>query len=165
MSGKEKAPGQVILGWWSRALGDRERPAARALAARLRRAGPVEALVEREVQELARALSLGPKDAPRLARLVCLLAELREHVSVPLAARLGGAEPVLSTLRFQRLMRAEGDDLVPLLRRAIGMAEGTANIAALGADLLFWNDKTRARWCFQYFGAEAPAEMNKETTR
>ncbi|MGO4909820.1 type I-E CRISPR-associated protein Cse2/CasB [Pseudorhodobacter sp. W20_MBD10_FR17] len=165
MTDEDKTPGQIILGWWGRALGDRERPAARALAARLRRAGPIEALVEREVQELARALSLGPNDAPRLARLVCLLAELRDHVAAPLAARLGGAEPVLSTLRFQRLMRAEGDELVPLLRRAIGMADGKANIAALGADLLFWNDKTRARWCFQYFGAETPADMRKEMTQ
>lgn len=165
MSDEEKTPGQIILGWWGRTLGDRERPAARGLAARLRRAGPIEVLVEREVQELARILALGPKDAPRLARLVCLLAELRDHVQSPLAARLGGAEPVLSTLRFQRLMRAEGDELLPLLRRAVGMVEGKANIAAFGADLLFWNDKTRARWCFEYFGAEAPAEMRKETTQ
>lgn len=165
MRDEERTPGQIILGWWGRAVGDRDRPAARSLAARLRRAGPIEALVEGQVQELAHALSLGPKDAPRLVRLVCLLAELRDHVPAPLAQRLGGAEPVLSTLRFQRLMRAEGNELLPLLRRAIGMAEGRANIALLGADLLFWNDKTRARWCFEFFGAQAPAEMRKETTQ
>lgn len=165
MSVDDKSPAQIILGWWGRSLGDRDRPRARALAAQLRRAGPIEALVEREVQDLANALALRPKDAPRLARLVCLLAEMREHDPASLAKRLGGSEPTLSTLRFQRLMRAEEEDLTPLLRRAIVMADRRANIAALGTDLLYWNDKTRARWCFNYFGAEAPLEDVKETTQ
>ena len=104
-----KRPGQIILGWWSRNIGDRESSHARALAARLRRAGLVEALGEAAVHELAR--SLGLRDADPLVRLVQVLAEVRDHTAQTLAQRLGGDPPALSTLRFQRLMRVEPEDL------------------------------------------------------
>ena len=144
--------GAIILGWWAHALADRESGAARALAARLRRAGPVEALAEGAVQELGRALGLN--DGVRLARLACLLAEVREHGGERLASRL--AEPVLSTLRFQRLLRADEAELPGALRRAIVMAERRCNVAALGEDLLHWGDSVKMRWCFDYYGEQAP---------
>lgn len=152
--------GGEILRWWGANLGDRQSGRARALSARLRRAQGADALAEPEVHDLARALNL--RDGARLAKLVRLLAEVGEHVPQPLARRLGGTEPVLSTLRFQRLMRAEGDELVESLRRAIIMADGRCNVAALGPDILFWGETVRARWCFHYFGAEAPEDPSKE---
>lgn len=163
--------GQIILRWWSGAVADRQSGRARALAARLRRAGPIEALTEPEVHDLARRLALrGTRlDAARLARLVTLLAGVREHVPRTLAQRLGGTEPALSPLRFQRLMRASDDELPEALRRAIVMADRKCNVAALGQDLLAWSEKTRGRWCFHYYGAEtpetlAPEALSKETT-
>lgn len=164
MSVQEKRPGAIALGWWSVNIGARERPAARSLAARLRRASPAEALSWPEVHVLAERLGLGPAQASHLAQLVGLLAEVRENVGAPLAQRLGGAEPILSNLRFQRLMRAEGDDLNAQLRRAITMADRRCNVAALAADILHWDDAARARWCFQYFGADAPTEEPEEKT-
>lgn len=154
--------GQTVLGWWRVNIGGRDSAQARALAARLRRAGPVEALSERAVQDLARLIHAGPAQAEDLARLVRLLAEIREHDSAPLARRLG--DGVLSELRFQRLMRAEGEERDALLRRAIAMAERRCNVAALATDLWRWDDATRTRWCFHYFGAEAPVDAVKETT-
>lgn len=146
--------GATILGWWARELGDRQSAAARGLAARLRRAGPVDALAERAVHDLARELSL--KDGARLAFLVRLLAEVREHEGRPLARALGGAEPKMSELRFQRLMRADGDDLPEALRRAITLADRRCNVARLGGDLLHWGEDVRRRWCFDYYGVDAP---------
>ncbi|MBD3803447.1 MAG: type I-E CRISPR-associated protein Cse2/CasB [Thioclava sp.] len=163
MSEQGKGPGAIALGWWSTNIGARESSSARALSARLRRAAPVAVLCEPAVQQLAQDLSYGPAQADRLVRLVSLLAEVREHVGTPLASRLGGSDPILSNLRFQRLMRAEGDELTAQLRRAIGMADRRCNVAALANDTLHWGDKTRARWCFQYFGADAPAENSEET--
>lgn len=148
----------IILGWWSRELGNREAGHARALAARLRRAGPVEALAERPVQELGQALGL--RDGVRLARLACLLAEVREHTGERLARRL--AEPVLSSLRFQRLLRVDDAELPDALRRAIVMAERKCNVAALGADLLHWGDSVKMRWCFDYYGEQAPNPSEAE---
>lgn len=154
MSEAERTPGQIILGWWSRELGNRDSGAARGLAARLRRAGPIDALAECAVQDLASALAF--RDGVRLSRLVRLLAEVREHSGTRLARRLGRPDPVLSSLRFQRLLRASDDELLDALRRAIVMADRKCSVAALGTDLLHWNDQTKTRWCFDYFGAEAP---------
>lgn len=162
MSGDGKGFGQTVLGWWSVNIAardsaqPRQRSHARALGARLRRAGPVEALCERAVQDLARALHIGPSQAQGLGRMVRLLAEVRTHDSATLAQRLGGG--VLSELRFQRLMRAEGEERDALLRRAVQMAERQCNVAALARDLWSWGDETRTRWCFHYFGADAPSD-------
>lgn len=153
----EENRGKVLLSWWSHSIADRQSGRARALTARLRRASLIEALSEPEVLDLAHRLDL--RDAVRLARLVTLLAEVREHVPQTLARRLGGAEPALSPLRFQRLMRATADELPDALRRAIVMADRRCNVAALGEDVLFWTESTRARWCFHYYGAQTPDSL------
>ncbi|KQB12025.1 type I-E CRISPR-associated protein Cse2/CasB [Rhodobacter capsulatus] len=164
MSDEPKGPGAVALGWWSKHIAPRETPAAKALSARLRRAAPLAVLCEPAVQDLARGLNIGPGQAERLVQLAVLLAEVRETGPERLARRLGGPEPVLSALRFQRLIRAEGDELTDLLRRAISMAERKCNVAALAADILHW-EAARPRWCFDYFGADAPAKDLEEQTR
>jgi len=163
MSEERKGPGAIALGWWSREIAPRDVPAARGLSARLRRAAPLAVLCEPAVIQLANALDLRPAQADQLVRLATLLAEIRENSAETLARRLGGAEPVLSSLRFQRLLRAEGGELTDHLRRAILMAERRCNVAALAADLLHW-EAARPRWCFHYFGAEAPMKDLKETT-
>lgn len=156
--GDAKRPGQIILGWWSRNIGARESAAVRALSARLRRAGPVGVLGEAAVHDLARALQV--TDAVALIRLVQVLAEVRDHSAQPLAAVLGqGDTPALSALRFQRLMRVADADLTDALRRAVAMADRRCNVAALGQDMLHWSEKTRSRWCFQYFGARPPEAL------
>lgn len=114
--------------------------------------------------ELAGQLGIGANDA-RLSRfitMVRLLAELRTHDGAPLARRLGGADAVLSELRFQRLLRSEGCEFEDLMRRAILMADRKCNVAAFGGDVLHWGEAVRQRWCFQYFGAEAPSETSRE---
>lgn len=151
--------GKTILSWWRKAL-DRETARGRALSAKLRRATPVEVLCEPEVHNLAQDLGTG--DAARLVRVITVLAEVRENSAAPLAQVIGGADPVLSHLRFQRLMRSNDDELVSGLRRTIRMAGYTCNVAALGEDLMFWGERTRTRWCFQYFGADAPRQISGE---
>lgn len=163
MTEGSKGFGQTVLGWWGVNIAARDNPRARGLAARLRRAGPVETLCERAVQDLARALHAGPAQAERLARMVQVVAEVREQDSLTLAARLGGG--VLSELRFQRLIRAQGEERDALLRRAIQMAERHCNVAALARDIWVWDDAIRARWCFHYYGAEAPSDDLKETAQ
>lgn len=163
MTEAKKGPGAIALGWWSREIAPRDVPAARGLAARLRRAAPLAVLCEPAVIQLATALDLRPAQAEHLVRLATLLAEIRETCAETLAERLGGAPPLLSSLRFQRLMRAEGDELTDHLRRAIQMADRRCNVAALAADLLHW-PAARPRWCFHYFGAEAPVQDSEEKT-
>tara|TARA_R110000737_G_C14587501_1_gene486887 strand:- start:1358 stop:1867 length:510 start_codon:yes stop_codon:yes gene_type:complete len=152
-----------IFDWWKRCIADRESGAARALSAKLRRAGEVEALAHPQVHELA--LRTGLRDARRLALLVRVLAEVRENKGEPLFARLGPSrleedDGALSKLRFQKLLRSEGDELYSALRRAITMADRACNVTRLGRDLRWLGDKTRQRWCFDYFGGQAPAELS-----
>ncbi len=159
--------GDICADWWRGALADRDSGVARGLAARLRRADALGVLAEPAVQALARRLGMGPADAPRLAGLVQVLADLRADDRAPLAARLAG---VLSPLRFQRLMRVEGEEFTTQLRRAILMADRRCDVARLAGDLLAWDhpewgDEARARWCFQYFGGsldEAPVTSEEK---
>lgn len=160
--------GTIAARWWREQIADRESGAARGLSARLRRANGVALLAEPQVISLARRLSLGPGQAVALMRLVKVLADLRKDDPQPLAVRLGGPDPALSTLRFQRLMRAEGDELTQQLRRALPMADRRCNVARLAQDLLLWEhpvhgDRIRARWCFDYFGAAAPEALAAES--
>lgn len=152
-------PGAIAMGWWSNNIAPRDNAAARGLSARLRRAaGPLAVLCEPAVHELARSLRFKPEKADRLVQLVCLLAELREHDGRPLPRLLGGVEPVMSNARFEKLMRAQGDELTSRMRRAILMSERKCSIASLAEDLIYWNDKTRNRWFFDYFHVDAPRE-------
>lgn len=153
-----------IIEWWQSNLGNREHnPSARALAARLRHATGVEALVEPAVHELARSLELGKRvsDAESLIRLATVLAEVREHDDHRLAMRLGATD-ALSRLRFERLIRSGKDEVAAAVRRALPLVERRCNVAMLGVDLLFWNDRIRARWCFDYFGATPPQPLSSK---
>ncbi len=155
----ETRRGKIVLRWWVDAMGDRNASSAKSLSARLRRAGAIEALAEPAVHALAQKLELKPLpyDTQKLLRVACVLAWVREHDAAKLAERLGrGDAPLMSSLRFQALMRAEGDVLPTAMRRAVTLAKYRCNVAALGEDLLDWNDATRTKWSFQYFGATAP---------
>jgi CRISPR system Cascade subunit CasA len=156
--------GATIARWWKANLANRENGRARALAARLRRSDGIEALVEPEVHDLAARLNLRSAGADRLVRLVQVLAGVRESGG-RLAQRLGGAQPVLSPLRFQRLLRARGEDVTTALRRALPMVDRRCDVAALGKDLLDWDhpefgDKVRTKWAFDYFAhASSPRDQ------
>lgn len=159
--------GSITLGWWSKYLGNREHASAKALAARLRRSAPITALAEPAVHSLAQDLNVGPHQADQLMRLASLLAEIRDHDSKPLARCLGHADPItsrltMSHLRFQRLLRADGDELTTLLRRAIKLAGRRCNVARLAKDLFSW-EQARPRWCFDYFSSSQPNDTNTET--
>lgn len=164
-SSRDIPPSQHILRWWQNHLGDRSHASAKALSARLRRATALDALAEPAVHELACALEFKPTPhhTAALIRLALVLCWVRENQQTPLATKLGqGDPPLLSHLRFQRLIRTEGDEVVALLRRALRLAQYSCNVAKLGADLLYWNEQTRIRWSFDYFGAEAPTLSNFE---
>ena len=160
----KESPGTVVFSWWQANIGCRdENAAAKGLSARLRRADPVRALCEPKVHELAHSLSASKKDAARLVRLVCLLAEIRDNDGFSLSYRLGGEKPVLSRGRFETLIRADDTELVSLLRRAIIMADRRCNIKKFADDLWSWNDHVRTNWCFDYFHASSSEKDMQET--
>ncbi|SIT84534.1 type I-E CRISPR-associated protein Cse2/CasB [Pontibaca methylaminivorans] len=168
MSDATKNPGQIALGWWKQTLRpDDDTGPARALRARLRRADHVtDILAEGRVIELHDRL--GRKtDALTLAALAQVLAHVERHDGRRIAQVFGAGDPeALSPLRFQRLIRSDDRrELATGLRRALPLAGRACNVAALAEDILFWGEKSRIRWCFDYYGAAPPrpAAAEEET--
>ena len=154
--------------------------AARAARARLRRASsPAEVLSLGVTHDLYHAIRNAKEqrdlrhgdDGPvRLALIASVLASVETHDGRSRLARLFGPatreeRPALSPLRFQRLLRAPNDwALAVALRRALPLVGRTANVAALGEDLLFWGGSVRNRWCFEYFGTAPPERPEPSPT-
>ena len=153
---------EAIRDWWKYWIGNSRSGEARALSARLRRANTaIEALSEQRVFDLSE--STGERDPHRLASLAMVLAHVETDVGNSLPRMLGAGEPrAMSDQRFQRLIRATNPlDLAVALRRALPLVGHACNVATLGSDILHWNENTRIRWCFHYFGAAAPTTTNQ----
>ncbi|WP_299362679.1 type I-E CRISPR-associated protein Cse2/CasB [uncultured Paracoccus sp.] len=159
MSDATRTPGQVALAWWQRNLRpDEDTGSARALRARLRRADhATDILAESWVIELHDRLHRRT-DPLTLAALAQVLANVERHEGRRIAQAFGAGDPKpLSPLRFQRLIRSDDrGELATSLRRALPMIDRACNVAALAEDVLFWGEKPRIRWCFDYYGAAPP---------
>ena len=159
-------PGRIAAAWWHRTFHD-EHGSGRANRARLRRClTPVDAVAIEAVHDLNGHLRAGghrPR-AERLALLAITLAHVEEDGDRFLAELLGerpvkDAPRALSELRWQALIRVTQPlELIAPLRRALAIVRHTpVNVGALAGDLYRWNDTTRTKWCFQYFGAGSAA--------
>ncbi len=146
---------KIVSDWWWTALGNRDTANARARAARLKRADGVSVLCDPEVHVLARNLDINIYNAESLIRMVQTLAHVRER-GKSLPSAMGGSDPKLSSLRFERLIRCSETEIGSAVRRALPLVTYTCDPGQLGMDLLYWNDQTRTRWTFNYYGATAP---------
>ena len=170
---------EVCKGWWDVCIAAETARARRSRAELQRAAGVTDALGVSATHELNRRLVRAghdlrlQRDGPdRLALMAVALAQV-EQDGRETAAQLFGAinskagEPKkpLSGLRFNALIRArEPRQLMRPLVRALRIIKGGANVRRLAADLYWWNEKTRADWCFDYHGAAdakpTPEEAN-----
>ncbi|MDR0809099.1 MAG: type I-E CRISPR-associated protein Cse2/CasB [Gemmobacter sp.] len=160
MSDATKTLGQITFGWWKKNLRpDDDTGPARALRARLRRADHVtDILAEARVIALHDLLDRRT-DPQTLAALAQVLAHVERHEGRRIAEAFGGESETkaLSPPRFQRLIRSKGrQELATGLRRALPLVGRACNVAALAEDILFWGEKPRIRWCFDYYGAAPP---------
>lgn len=162
--------------WWN--LYRPDEGASRADFARLRRcASPTEALLEPAAYDLV--CRIAGDDARRdwramqAATAAAVLAHVREDdPGMPFATRLGqssdrtgGQQPVMSPLRFARLIdAAPGQEQLDAFRRAVQLARRQANVEDIGQALLWWNERTRIDWTFHYHGAGFAAPRSTETT-
>jgi CRISPR system Cascade subunit CasB len=144
--------GEILWAWWRGLDDDTGGRAA------LRRAPDITAVVlQPAFQRLhRRLLSAGWPDRPwhndRLAIVAGLLVHVREHSgqTLPLAASQGD-KPVLSPLRFQRLLEAADDEaLFTGLRRALPLLQHRTDVHALATDVVNWGDAVRKRWAYAY---------------
>ena len=157
--------------WWA-ALQDKPADGApnrrgdRAALARLRRATtPLLAVEEPAVISLYKQLGFSEYQLehrlPRVAVVAAVLAHVRSEPEgggrrQSFAEMLGrGERPLMSALRFKRLLAANNDqDLLNGFRRAVALAGGqNINVGDLAGSLLEWSETRRMRWAFDYYGA------------
>lgn len=82
---------------------------------------------------------LGGKD-----RCVDLFAE-------QMARMVSADRPLVSELRFHRLLQNERDELYSSMIRIIRMMKGGANLYGLAQSVYFWGDGIKKRWAYAYF--------------
>jgi CRISPR system Cascade subunit CasB len=108
---------------------------------------------------------------PRVATAAAVLAHIRTDAEPSgghrrrFAELLGhGDRPVMSPLRFKRLLGAtEDQDIMIAFRRAIQLAGArNINVGDVAESILAWSDRRRMRWAFDYYGASiaAPRQDN-----
>ena len=164
----DTALGDVLKQWWEELQGVgefKEKKAKTADRAELRRANNVEDLILLPSFQRAclrfrpffqgRGDSEWEKSVERLAIILGLLAQVRKHTeqTLPLqmASNAQGDKPVVSELRFRRLVQRDRHDLYPAMSRVLPLLGNKANIYALANDVYYWGNTVKREWAFSYF--------------
>lgn len=175
----QDGPERTTRGWWKQWIDPASERTVPAIRARLRRAdGWQEAMLEPAAIDLASCLG-GLDSEPRLRmalNLATVLAHVKEDLSGQRLMRVLGYRsmptdlakadaPILSRLRFTRLLRSTPEELPLALIRLVRMNKGAANVGELGAAMMRWPFETsregqRRRWAFDYYAASAQAPDN-----
>lgn len=171
------SPSDRAREWWAVNISDAE--GERGVRARLRRAGSSQdALSIPAAIALARRLGRIPEPGSpqwkqaafdRALGLAVVLAHVREDTPTPLFRTLGWRQfpydkqesdagddrPVLSELRFKRLLQTSGEeDLLAAFVRLIALAGGATNVADTARIYLNWDfDRTKRDIALTYFNA------------
>lgn len=87
-----------------------------------------------------------------LAVILGLLAHVRQsNAGQSLAHQMAGNPPVVSELRFRRLLQRDRTDLYVSMVRVLRMLGNKANLHDLAQSVYFWNDRVKRDWAFAYF--------------
>ncbi len=167
--------------WWY-ALNNKVHPDRAALAQLRRCANAADALTVMQAVRLARMLGYDKPDMKKIddaLELAILLAHVREDDHLPLMRAAGwksfpgekketdapaGERPLLSELRFRRLLKTTRGERLEAFKRLVRQLKGKANIADLTNSYLFWGDKVRKDWAFDYYNAPI-AKTDTETNQ
>jgi len=158
--------GKALAEWW---LGLKDNSVARAELRRCKSVAEVvmTAAFQRFCQRKLRSLM---QDAEmwedRMAAVVGLASHLRQDAEstvlgksdrpvetfVEQMAYLVSADrPLVSELRFRRLLQNDREDLYPAMIRIIRMLKGGANLYGLSHSVYYWGDGVKKRWAYAYF--------------
>ena len=161
-SGSQRSKAAIALQWWAGLNpGEGQSGSQRAALARLRRAAtPLEVMQQPEALRLIAKLS---HSADLVATLAGILAFVRATDDRNLARAVGRAaldsdvpRPALSESRFRRLLQVPPDELMEPMRRVVRLADkNTLNVLDLSHSVLYWGDRVKRRWIFDYYGVAA----------
>lgn len=93
----------------------------------------------------------------RLAAILGLLAHIRQTSDKKLAHDMASPNikkkepPVVSELRFRRLIQRDRADLYISMIRVLRMLGNKANLHDLAYSVYFWGDGVKRHWAFDYF--------------
>jgi len=156
-----QATSRALMDWWD---GLQQDTGGRARLRRCRQ--PEEVLMEPAFHRLLQRMDaltgqssgeLTERDIHnihRLAAVAGLIAHVRTRHERPLAEQMAeskGGRPILSSLRFRRLLKESFDDFYPAMIRVIGQLDRKANIHDLADSVFHWGDVVRKRWALAYF--------------
>ena len=151
---------EIARDWWAD-LTTKGTGRERAALARIRRAhSPVEVVQEPAALRLLARLSGFRLNVDRVAVLAGVLACVSESEDVPLAKAVGpggldaGKSAILAEGRFRRLLQSSQSDLMEQMRRVVRMNKGKASVEHLARAILFWGDRIKKEWIFDYYGVE-----------
>ena len=149
----------ALLDWWRGLEDDKGGRAA------LRRCHePIEALFvpayHRLFQQMQRIESVNATKLPAVAILITYIKT--PAADAVFAAQLarpkpGGTTPIVSELRFRRLLQCQAlDDFFPALRRTIRLLDGKANLLDLANSVYHWGGgwrgaRLRREWAYAYY--------------
>ncbi len=161
--GKSDVP-QRVYQWWLELAEDprgrrKKRGMDRAAMAELRRCHtPTDALFVPATLSLLQRLPSDLRESTRALALVAVLGHVREHDPERIARRIGRTSldaadsAKLSEARFRRLLQSEGDEeLQRAMTRLVRFMGQRADVRDLARSILYWGDKTRRRWVFDYY--------------
>ena len=171
MSTESSIP-ERVLGWWADFKHGGPREDAGAFARLRRSEDALDALIEPVAVDLVKRVGL--RDEERIcvvAELASLLAHVRENDSASVARSLRGPkfdQPVMTPIRFQRLLQAEaGAARLTAFRRAVAQLGGRANVkdlvrAYLDLDHPKFGRSLRVRWLLAYADEAAGSDAEPE---
>ena len=88
----------------------------------------------------------------RLAAVLGLLAHVRTTTNQELAVQMAGKpKPVISELRFRRLLQRDRKELYSTMVRVLHMLGNKANLHDLANSVYYWGDRVKRDWAFAYF--------------
>ena len=154
--------GEKAYDWWRALVPDDEGTKAlkghqRAALARLRRAqDAIDVMMEPAALRLMRRLPCRSLD--RAATIAGVLAFVTAHDASHIIRSVGRTDfedeksALLSENRFRRLLQLRGDELLDPMRRLVRLNKGHANVGDLAKSILFWGDRVKKQWIFEYYG-------------
>jgi len=124
----------------------------KGIRAELRRcATPNAVILHPAFQALCTRVKPQPQELRQLASVVGLLAQVQHTTTQTLARQMAGNPPVVSELRFRRLLQRERDDLYHAMIPILHVLDHRANLPDLIESVFYWGDPVRKRWAFDYF--------------
>ena len=153
-----------VYQWWRELAEDprgrlKKKGMDRATMAELRRCHrPTDALFVPATLSLLQRLPPELRESNRALALAAVLGHVRKHDPERIARRIGRTSfdatdsAELSEGRFRRLLQSEGDEeLQRAMARLVRFMKQRVNVQDLARSILFWNDKTRRDWVFDYY--------------